>query len=140
MNDNRGLTLSLNLNTPRTMAYTDPYGNKFARWRGTEFARPHAVTIDHEDNIWLVDDMANVITKCDPEGNRLMMLCPEGKVLRTSEEMKPYIGQIHDAPPKQSGTMFHRPTDVAIHKHTGDLFISDGYGNSCVHRLTSEVV
>ena len=32
------------------------------RWIGSEFMRPHAITIDHEDNLWLVDDDANVIT------------------------------------------------------------------------------
>jgi DNA-binding beta-propeller fold protein YncE len=31
--------------------------------------------------------------------------------------------------------MFHRPTDVAVHPKTGEIFISDGYGNSRVHRL-----
>ena len=35
------------------------------RWLGTEFVRPHSVTIDHEDNVWLVDDMANV-RSCTP--------------------------------------------------------------------------
>jgi len=41
------------------------------RWKGSEFIRPHAITIDHEDNLWLVDDDANVITKCDRDGNRV---------------------------------------------------------------------
>ena len=73
-----------------------------SRWRGTEFIAPHAITIDHvpthaittttrvlqtclrnrsrsqEDNLWLVDDSAHTITKCDRHGNRLMMLLPEG--------------------------------------------------------------
>ena len=61
-----------------TKSYIDPYGNKVARWRGTEFARPHAIEIDHEDNVWLVDDLANVITKCNTHGERMLMLCPEG--------------------------------------------------------------
>lgn len=41
------------------------------RWKGSEFIRPHAITIDHDDNLWLVDDDANVITKCDRDGNRV---------------------------------------------------------------------
>ncbi|MCZ6539633.1 MAG: peptidylglycine alpha-amidating monooxygenase, partial [Chloroflexi bacterium] len=32
----------------------DPYGNASQFWN-TWFTRPHAVTIDHEDNVWLVD-------------------------------------------------------------------------------------
>ena len=34
--------------------------------------------------------------------------------------------------------MFNRPTDIAIHPETGELFISDGYGNSRVHKLTPD--
>eukprot|EP00944_MAST-04C_sp_MAST-4C-sp1_P007906 g7906.t1 len=120
-----------------TKSYIDPYGNKVARWRGTEFARPHAIEIDHEDNVWLVDDLANVITKCTVFGERKMLLCPEGRVVVEIEEMKEIIGSIHEAPPKQSGRMFNRPTDICVHRVSGDLFVSDGYGNSCVHRLNS---
>jgi hypothetical protein len=54
------------------------YGNKCARWRGTEFVRPHAIEIDHENNVWLIDDVANCITKCDTSGSRIMMLLPNG--------------------------------------------------------------
>ncbi|GIT58272.1 MAG: hypothetical protein Ct9H300mP19_02200 [Dehalococcoidia bacterium] len=30
---------------------------------------------------------------------------------------------------------FNRPTDVAIHPETGELFVSDGYGNSRIHKF-----
>ena len=82
-------------------AQIDSYGNVTARYKvpprvlpwciggalsarrghqGGDFVRPHAISIDHEDNLWLTDDLANVITKCDKFGNRLMMICPDGKV------------------------------------------------------------
>jgi hypothetical protein len=48
------------------------------------------------------------------------------------------IGVVHPPPPKQSGSPFHRPTDIAVHPVTGDLFVSDGYGNSRIHRFDSE--
>ena len=66
------------------------------------------------------------------------MLLPEGRVVTEPEEMERCAGMVHEAPEKQSGLMFNRPTDIAIHKETGELFISDGYGNSCCHRLTAE--
>ena len=40
------------------------------------------VTVDHEGNLWLVDDMAHMITKTDKRGNRLMVLAPGGVVSR----------------------------------------------------------
>jgi hypothetical protein len=148
-------------------------GARNSRWRGTEFIAPHAITIDHEDNLWLVDDSAHCITKCDRHGKRLMMLLPEGAlltdggssayggdssnvgnssdvgkdtaalcgpvVLTTPEQMATHIGQPHKPPPRHSGRMFNLPTDIAVHPETGDLFITDGYGNSHVRRNASPV-
>jgi len=121
-----------------TTQYTDPYGNQSSRYIGTEYIRPHAITIDHEDNVWLVDDLANAITKCDRNGNRILMLCPGGVVLRDAEKMKQAMGKTQPAPEKQSGDMFNRPTDICVHPVTGDLFITDGYGNSRVHHLKAD--
>ena len=67
-----------------------------------------------------------------------MLLCPEGKTVIDLHEMDEIIGKIHQAPPKLSGLMFNRPSDIAVHKHTGDLFISVSYGSSCVHHLRAD--
>lgn len=109
-----------------------------SRWRGSEFMRPHAIFVDHEDNLWLVDDLANLITKCDPSGNRLMILAPEGRVLRTQPEFDAVLGKVVACPPSQSGRMFNRPTDVTVDPLNGDIFITDGYGNSVVHQLRAD--
>jgi DNA-binding beta-propeller fold protein YncE len=115
------------------------YGNTGARWIGTEYVRPHAVTIDHEDNVWLVDDMANVISKCDGYGKTLMTITSKGVVSTDPAEMAKIYGvSVPAGCEPQGGVMFNRPTDVAIHPDTGDIFITDGYGNSRVHRLTAE--
>ncbi|MEX0761702.1 MAG: peptidyl-alpha-hydroxyglycine alpha-amidating lyase family protein [Dehalococcoidia bacterium] len=95
---------------------TDPYGNKLQFWN-TWFQRPHAVSFDKDDNLWLVDDVGHQVLKADRKGNILMT-----------------IGSGEPAP-RQSGGMFNRPTDVAVSPTTGEVFISDGYGNSRVHRL-----
>jgi len=106
-----------NDNPPDTVRIThDAYGNASQFW-DTWFNRPHAITIDHEDNIWVVDDNAHQIHKMTKSGDYLMT-----------------IGSGTPAP-KQSGGMFHRPTDVAISKTTNEIFITDGYNNSRIHRL-----
>lgn len=97
----------------------DPYGNKLQFWNGW-FMRPHGVFCDHEDNVWLVDDVGNQIHKYTRYGERLMT-----------------IGS-GEAVPRQSGEMFNRPTDVTVSPANGDVFISDGYGNSRVHRLDAD--
>ena len=55
----------------------------------------------------------------------------DGKVLFT-------IGERGKPSAWQEGDMFNRPTDIIVHPKTGELFISDGYGNSRVHKLSPE--
>lgn len=95
----------------------DPYGNRIVGWSGNRFMRAHAIFVDHEENLWLVDDVGNRIYKTTKNGDTLM-------AIGTGE-----------AAPRQSGKMFNRPTDVSVSPHSGEIFISDGYGNSRVHRL-----
>ena len=98
----------------------DPYGNMVPRWIGTRFTRAHAITVDFEDNLWLTDDSGNRMSKTDKKGNTLMT-----------------IGTGVPAP-RESGEMFNRPTSVAVDESSGDIFVSDGYGNSRIHRFDKE--
>jgi len=101
-------------------AFVDPYGNAMHGWAGNRFLRPHMVRVDHEDNLWLIDDRGHRIYKTDKKGNVLMT-----------------IGTGNPSP-RGSGEMFNLPTDVAVSRATGDIFITDGYGNSRIHRLDSD--
>jgi hypothetical protein len=82
------------------------------------FAFAHAVRVDPQDNIWAVDEGSNMVIKFNPEGRVMMVLGrrPEpGEAPPTAPE--PYI--------------LNRPTDVAWDA-AGNIFVSDGYGNSRV--------
>ena len=85
------------------------------------FAFAHAVRVDPEDNIWAVDEGSNMVIKFNSEGRVVMVL---GR--------RPEPLDLTPAPPSQPGPYtFDRPTDVAWDA-AGDIFISDGYGNSRV--------
>jgi DNA-binding beta-propeller fold protein YncE len=99
---------------------TDPYGNPVKIWPGNQYLWAHSIRVDVDDNVWLVDVTGNKLFKTDTSGATKMTVgtgVPAGR---------------------QSGQMFNRPTDIAVHPRTGDLFISDGYGNSRVHRLDKD--
>ena len=89
---------------------------------GLEFA--HAVRVDAQDNIWVVDEGTNMVIKFNPEGRVLMVL---GR--RPEMVAGPFDSTLPATPPEKY--RFGRPTDVTWDAQ-GNIFISDGYVNSRV--------
>jgi DNA-binding beta-propeller fold protein YncE len=86
---------------------------KFERaWGDESLKGAHHIKIDHEGNVWLAVYASHVVQK----------YTPEGKLLLT-------IGTPNHAGRDQ--THLDKPTDMAI-TPSGDIFISDGYGNARV--------
>jgi NHL repeat len=98
----------------------DREGNFVASWGEGRFTRPHAVTMGPDDSIYLIDDGDHTVRKCTLDGKVLLTIGTPGKPA-----------------PIRSGQPFNRCTHVAIAKD-GSLFISDGYGNSRIHKFSPE--
>jgi DNA-binding beta-propeller fold protein YncE len=92
---------------------------------GFQFA--HAVRVDSQDNIWAVDEGTNMVIKFNPQGRVLMVL---GRRPESVEGIQATPG-FGVAPPPAEPYAFNRPTDVTWDP-AGDIFVSDGYGNSRV--------
>jgi len=96
----------------------DTGGNLVRHWGDGEFDnRAHGIHASPDGFIWTVNDNQHCIKKYTPVGELVIT-----------------IGREHDAAPKWSGRPFNRPTNVAISPNTGDVYITDGYGNARVHR------
>jgi len=95
----------------------DRDGNFRRSWGEGQFSRAHGITVGPDGTLWLTDDGNHTIRQ----------FTPEGKLLLT-------IGDPDKPATLQSGKPFNRPTHVAICPKTGDIYISDGYGNSRVHK------
>jgi NHL repeat len=89
---------------------------------GLEFA--HAVRVDKDDNIWVVDEGTNMVIKFNPEGRVMMVL---GR--RPEPVSGAFDSTLPAAPPEKY--RFGRPTDVTWDAQ-GNIFVSDGYVNSRV--------
>ena len=89
--------------------------------RGVFSDRTHGIFIGPDDNVYCADDGTETITKFTPTGELLMTLGTPGKPAD-----------------RWSGEPFSRPTHAAVSPNTGAIFVSDGYGNSRVHKYTAD--
>ena len=86
----------------------------------------HAVRIDRDDNIWLVDKGSDMVVKLTPAGRVAMVF---GRKKEASDEAVPWT---RVTPPRAHvDGYFRQPTDVTWDTQ-GNIFISDGYINSRV--------
>jgi hypothetical protein len=93
----------------------DPNG-KFVREIGAGlFIHPHGLRIDAEDNIWTTDDGSHLVLKLSHDGRPLLVLGRKGVAA-------------------EADWLFNEPTDVAFDK-AGNIYVSDGYGNSRVMKF-----
>jgi DNA-binding beta-propeller fold protein YncE len=113
------------------VAVFDPQGQLLFAWENVPFTRPHGITIGPDDSVYCVDDLDHTVRKFTPEGRLLMALGTSGLGSDTGSTSIDYRTIQRAGPP------FHYPTNLAI-APSGELYISDGYGNACIHRFSAK--
>jgi DNA-binding beta-propeller fold protein YncE len=88
----------------------DAAGNFVRAWGDQEVVSAHHIKIDHEGMVWLADIGNHTIMQFSPEGRLLRTLGTKGE--KGNDE-----------------THLNMPTDMAV-APSGDVFVSDGYGNN----------
>ena len=108
----------------------DREGNFLTSW-GTDFINePHTMFIDQDDVIFLADRGEHVALKLTTGGVQLLELGNRGQPSDTG------CFEDEGVVPRAAGP-FNRPTRLSP-SPSGDLYVSDGYRNSRVHRFSSQ--
>ena len=89
--------------------------------QGVFSERTHGLFIGPDESVYAADDGTHTITKFTTEGELVMTL---GERYAPSEKWK--------------GAPFNRPTHAAVSPNTGEIYVSDGYGNSRIHKYTPD--
>ncbi|HEV2199256.1 MAG TPA: peptidyl-alpha-hydroxyglycine alpha-amidating lyase family protein [Bryobacteraceae bacterium] len=91
------------------------------------------VRVDPNDNIWVVDQMTNMVIKFDPQGHVGMLLG------RKAESVPVPARPVTGDGAGQQTDLFNRPTDVAWDA-AGNIFVADGLGNARVAKFDKDGV
>jgi DNA-binding beta-propeller fold protein YncE len=81
----------------------------------------HGIFIGPDDSLYCTDAGQHFIAKLTPEGRLLVTLGTPGQPA-----------------PRWAGEPFHLPTHAAVSPVTGAIYVSDGYGNSRIHKFTPD--
>jgi sugar lactone lactonase YvrE len=96
------------------------------------WAFAHTVRVDRDDNIWATDKGSDMIIKFNPEGRVQMVF---GRKQEASEKAEPHE-RVNPPKPHEDGR-FRQPTDVTWDS-AGNIYISDGYVNARVAKLSKD--
>ncbi|RKU30290.1 hypothetical protein C6497_04845 [Candidatus Poribacteria bacterium] len=100
------------------MLVFDPDGTLIAEWGKDIFQKPHGIWISPDDEIYTTDTMDHTVRKFSLDGELL-------KTFGTVDQ------------PGTPGTPFNQPTRAVL-APSGEMYVSDGYGQSRVHRMTAD--
>ncbi|MFC1952157.1 peptidyl-alpha-hydroxyglycine alpha-amidating lyase family protein [Chloroflexota bacterium] len=121
----------------RPMIVFDRAGNELSYWGEGLFNRPHGSCLTPDNHIWVTDDNGHVVYKFTKDGKLVMTLGKKGQPCDNGYRLGGLDTFEKLSSIKRGGPPFNLPTGVAI-SSTGDIFVSDGYGNTRVHKFNAE--
>jgi len=112
-------------------------GSFLTSWGKGLFKRAHGSGVGRDGAIYCTDDKNLTVRKFTPEGKLLMTLGTEDQPSDTG-----YVQDWFDffwslTTIAKGGPPFNRPTGVSI-AESGNIYVSDGYGNARVHKYSPE--
>lgn len=109
----------------------DRNGRVLDSWGTGQFRRPHAACIGPDDCLYCVDDFAHAVRKYAVDGKLLATIGPAGSPSETGYIPDDFLSV------KRGGPPYNLPTSIAL-SASGEIYVTDGYGNSRVHKFSPD--
>jgi len=106
-------------NTTGAILVFDEHGKFLSAFGGDKLTTPHHITVGPDDEIFHTDSADHTVRKYSTDGELLQVIGTPGQP------------GLPDAP-------FNQPTCAVRSAKSGDIFVSDGYRQSRIHRFTGE--
>jgi DNA-binding beta-propeller fold protein YncE len=134
--DSKDRVYCFNRDPEHPICIFDRDGNLVSSWGAGLISFAHAIYLDKEDNVWLVDRNKHQVFKYTNDGNLLMTIGEEGFRSDTGVAQDDYSSTTWSSV-THSGAPFNMPAGIAVND-SGEIFIADGYANARVHKFTSD--
>jgi streptogramin lyase len=134
--DSKDRVFCFNRDPEHPICIFDRDGNLVSSWGAGLISFAHAIYLDKEDNVWLVDRNKHQVFKYTNDGNLLMTIGEEGSRSDTGVAQDDYSSTTWSSV-THSGAPFNMPAGIAVND-AGEIFIADGYANARVHKFTSD--
>ena len=119
------------------VAVFDCEGNLLTWWGEGFFKRTHGTCVGPDGSVYCTDDKDHTVSKFTLEGKLLLTLGNKDQPSDTG-----YVQESYDffwglTTIKRGGPPFNRPTGIAL-SPSGEIYVSDGYGNARVHKFSPD--
>ena len=114
----------------------DRDGNYLSSWGAGLFPFPHAIILDKDDNVWVVERNECQIKKFTNDGQLLMTIGTKGFRSDTGVDNSVFSSNGWNTV-THGGDPFNMPAGIALND-AGEIFIADGYGNARVHKFAAD--
>ena len=134
--DSQDRVYCFNRNAEHPVVVFDRDGNFLSSWGAGMFSFPHAIRIDAKDHVWLTDEYRGQFMKFTTQGRLLQTIGVKGKRSDTGVPADQFASSAWRQV-THGGGPFNLPTDIAF-AASGEMFMSDGYGNARVHKFSAD--
>ncbi len=134
--DSQDRVYCFNRSADHPVVIFDAEGNFLDTWGGGQIEFAHAIVIDAADHVWLVDRDRGQVLEFTTTGELLRSIGTRGFRSDTGVAPDDFSSKAYQHVTRGGGP-FNLPTDIAF-APSGEMFITDGYGNARVHKFAAD--